>query len=83
MVRMYVRLTRDQVRALKVVAAREGRSVAELIREGIDDLLQKSTGVSVDERRRRAIAAIGRFHSGRSDISTNHDDHLADLYGAA
>jgi len=33
-----------------------------------------------EERRRRAIAAAGRFRSGISDISTNHDKHLASSY---
>jgi len=32
------------------------------------------------ERRRRAIAAAGRFRSGISDLSTNHDKHLEDSY---
>lgn len=32
------------------------------------------------ERRRRAIAAAGRFRSGLSDLSSNHDKHLEDTY---
>ena len=32
------------------------------------------------ERRRRAIAAAGRFRSGISDLSSNHDKHLKDSY---
>ncbi len=34
------------------------------------------------ERRRRAIAAAGRFRSRRPDLSTNHDKYLADAYEA-
>ena len=34
------------------------------------------------ERRRRAIAAAGRFRSGFSDLSSNHDKHLEDTYAA-
>lgn len=34
------------------------------------------------ERRRRAIAAAGRFKSGPSDVSTNHDKYLEDAYSA-
>jgi len=33
-----------------------------------------------EERRRRAIAAAGRFRSDISDISVKHDEHLADIY---
>ncbi|MDH4219230.1 MAG: ribbon-helix-helix domain-containing protein [Candidatus Aminicenantes bacterium] len=36
--------------------------------------------VTPEERRRRAIAAAGRFRSGISDLSTNHDKHLEDSY---
>jgi hypothetical protein len=32
------------------------------------------------ERRRRAIAVAGRFRSGISDLSSNHDKHLEDSY---
>jgi hypothetical protein len=35
------------------------------------------------ERRRRALAAIGRFRSGVADLSTGHDAYLEDDYGAA
>jgi Arc/MetJ-type ribon-helix-helix transcriptional regulator len=34
------------------------------------------------ERRRRAIAAAGRFRSGTPDLSTEHDAHLEDAYAA-
>ncbi len=32
------------------------------------------------QMRRRARSAAGRFHSGYSDISSKHDDHLAASY---
>ena len=34
------------------------------------------------ERRRRAIAAAGRFRSGTPDLSTDHDKYLGDAYAA-
>jgi predicted DNA-binding protein len=36
--------------------------------------------VPLEELRRRAIAAAGRFRSGISDLSTNHDKHLEESY---
>jgi len=80
MIRTQIQLTEQQAQALKSLAAERGSSVAELIRQGVDDLLQKTSGISIEERRRRAIAAIGRFHSGQKDISTRHDDYLAEAY---
>jgi hypothetical protein len=45
-------------------------------------------GISLDvtnleERRRRALAASGRFRSGLSDLSADHDRYLEDAYSAA
>jgi predicted DNA-binding protein len=36
--------------------------------------------IDQDERRQRALAAAGRFRSGKSDISINHDKYLEDAY---
>ncbi len=36
--------------------------------------------IDLKERRRRALAAAGRFRSDISDISLKHDEHLADIY---
>ena len=35
---------------------------------------------TVQERRRRAAAVAGRFHSGSADLSSNHDKHLEEAY---
>lgn len=36
--------------------------------------------IDLEERRRRAIEAAGRFRSDISDISLKHDEHLEDIY---
>jgi deoxyribose-phosphate aldolase len=82
MVRTQVQLTEEQSRTLKTLAAERGVSVAELIRQSVDNFIKTSTGVSTAERRRRAIAAIGRYDSGRSDISDHHDEYLVEAYGS-
>ena len=38
--------------------------------------------IDQDERRRRALAAAGRFRSGKSDTSINHDKYLEDAFSA-
>jgi hypothetical protein len=81
-IRTQVQLTKEQAQALKMLAARQGKSVAELIRQSVDELIRQTAEISVDERRRRAIAAIGRYHSGQRDISTRHDDYLVEAYEA-
>ena len=81
MIRMRVQLTEEQAQALKELARRENKSVAELIRQAVNSWLQATGLVSMEERRRRATAVVGRFRSGRSDISESHDEHLAEAYG--
>ena len=80
MIRTQVQLTEEQARTLRALAAQRQSSVAELIRQSVDSFIARSVGVSVDERRRRAIAAIGRYSSGCSDISVNHDQYLDEAY---
>jgi hypothetical protein len=78
MVRTQIQLTEDQSRTLKLLAAQQGISVAELIRISVDRLIGSAAVVDAEERRRRAIAAIGRFRSGKTDLSTDHDRYLAE-----
>ncbi len=82
MIRTQVQLTQEQVQTLKSLAAARKSSVADLIRQSVDHLIQQSAAVDEAERRRRAIAAAGRFHSGQHDISVEHDQYLAKAYQA-
>jgi hypothetical protein len=42
--------------------------------------IESSGEIDIEERRRRAIAAAGRFRSGASNVSAKHDEHLADAF---
>ncbi len=81
MIRTQIQLEEAQHRALKELAARQRTSVADLIRQAVDRLLETSVAVSEEERRRRAIAAAGRFRSGLGDLAEKHDEYLAEAYG--
>lgn len=65
---------------MKERAASLGVSMAELIRRGIDKVLESNGGNLQQERVRRAIQAAGRFRSGLHDVSVNHDKYLAEVY---
>ncbi len=80
MVRTQIQLTEAQAKALKDAAARQGRSMAELVRDGVEVLLRTQAGPSREELKRRAIAALGRFRSGKSDVSSDHDRYLAEAF---
>ena len=82
MVRTQIQLNETQAKALKDLAAKQHISVAELIRQAVDDRLRAAGSIDLVERKRRAIAAAGRFHSGHSDLSSAHDRQLAEVYGS-
>lgn len=74
-----VLLTREQVEALRILAARRGVSVAELVRHAVDAWLA-SQGEDRGGLRRRALEVVGRYGSGRTDVSRNHDRYLEDSF---
>jgi len=54
--------------------------MAELIRQSVDLFLKQEDPGSREARLKRAAAAVGRFASGKRDVSVNHDRYLADAY---
>lgn len=77
MIRTQVQLTNEQMRLLKQAAAERGVSMAEVLRELVDTHLTRSPS---GDRRARAVRAIGRHHSGRHDVSREHDRDLAQAF---
>jgi len=80
MVRTQIQLTEEQAAKLKKMAAIKGVSIAELIWHGVEVLLHSHGTVTPEERRHRGIGVAGRFHSGRSNLSSKHEEHLAEAY---
>jgi hypothetical protein len=81
MVRTQVQLTEEQMRALRQEARASGKSIAELIRLGVDRYLEGRNEIGREERINRAIRVAGRFSSGLSDVSAKHDEHLGEAFG--
>ncbi len=79
MVRTQIQLTKKQTISLKRIAGERHISIAEAIRQSIDMFL-KNVSVSPEERRKRAIAISGKFHSKHTDLSVHHDKYLAQNY---
>lgn len=71
---MQVYLRKDQVEALRSVAKRRGESMAALVREGVDMLLQ---GLPAEED--PLLEIIGLYDSGRGDLAERHDEVLAEM----
>jgi Arc/MetJ-type ribon-helix-helix transcriptional regulator len=80
MVRTQILLTEDQAHDLRKLAAAERRSMADLVRDSVNTLLASRVRGQRDSAKARALAAVGRFHSGVSDFGSRHDDHLAETW---
>ena len=80
MIRTQVQLTEQQHLRLRALAAERGLSISRLVREGVDNVLAQIEEGAQSQRAQRAIAAAGRFHSGRSDVARRHDDYLVTAY---
>jgi len=77
MIRTQIQLTEQQAGALRELAGRRGVSLAELVRQGVERVLADNDRA---EKRRRALAVLGRYDVGPGDVSTNHDQYLAEDY---
>ena len=80
MIRTQIQLPESQVATLKQLAAINHTSMAELIRRAIEMFtLSPETG-SIETRKQRAIKAVGKYRSGLSDVSVQHDGYLAEAF---
>ncbi len=80
MVRTQIQLPEQQVSTLKQLALQQHVSMAELIRRAISLFTASPDAGNLQVRRQRALEAAGRFHSGKGDIATSHDDYLAEAF---
>jgi hypothetical protein len=79
MLRTQIQLKEEQMEWLRSKARSRGISVSQLIRESIIFYRTHEEHVPED-RKRKALEAVGRFSSGTSDVSERHDDYLAEAY---
>jgi hypothetical protein len=81
MLRTQIQIEEDQIKWLRDRAKERGVSVSQLIREGVD-FYRKYEDRIPEDKKKKALAAIGRYASGVSDISEKHDDYLAEAFKA-
>jgi hypothetical protein len=81
MVRTQIQLTEEQAAGLKRLSHATGRSMADLIRGSVDQLLASGPDPEREERKRRALSMIGAFE-GPPDLAERHDDYLVEAYSS-
>ena len=76
-IRTQISLDERQMKALRELARRRNVSMAELVREAVDALLETPTPDQWD----RASSVIGKYRSGVPNIARDHDAYLDEIYG--
>ncbi len=73
MQRVQIHLTDEQLSALKRQTEATGEGLSSQVRRAVDAWIATAER---DATVRRAIEAIGGFHSGVGDLAERHDDYL-------
>jgi hypothetical protein len=81
MVRTQIQLTEEQSRALKRIALERGVSMAELIRQSVDQFMGSRGEFTPEQIRKRALSVIGIGSSGVTDLGQEHDHYLDEAFG--
>jgi Arc/MetJ-type ribon-helix-helix transcriptional regulator len=79
MVRTQIQLTEEQAEGLRRLATAQGVSMAELVREGVDHVLEG------DQRARaweQALSVVGKYKdpAGEEAVAEDHDRYLDEAY---
>ena len=80
MIRTQIQLTEEQAKKVKKIAAHRGVPMAEVIRDAIERVIRSNAGTIPEERRKRALGIVGKFRSGKSDVSRKHDAYLTEAF---
>ncbi len=78
MIRTQIQLTDEQAQSLKRLSAKEGKSVAELIRISVDNLLRAGRTQDPNIARQKALAVAGKL-SRPENLAEEHDKYLAEV----
>jgi hypothetical protein len=78
MIRTQIQLTDDQMAKLRRLAMLRGVSMAALVREGVERVLEDD---GAEATRRRALSVVGAFRGGAGEkVSDEHDRHLGEAF---
>ncbi|MBM3705663.1 MAG: CopG family transcriptional regulator [Actinobacteria bacterium] len=80
MKRTQIQLTEKQYKILKEISSERNISLAEVVREAITCYSAASVSIDKDTKIKDALSVIGKYNSGKSDISINHDDYLQNIF---
>jgi len=80
MVRTQIQLTEEQAKKVKRIAARRGVPMAEVIRDAVEEVIRSNRHGVREEKRKQAVEILGKFRSGKRDVSKKHDAYLSEAF---
>jgi len=81
MVRTQIQLTEQQAQALKRMAVAQGLSMAELIRQSVDQFIQYAAKPGTQDKVQKLKEVAGKYSANITDLAENHDTYLDEIYG--
>jgi hypothetical protein len=78
MVRRQVQFTEEELAGVQTLASERSASFAAIVREAVDAYLSSHEEPGGAASLQRMESLVGKYHSGRHDISRRHDDYFAD-----
>ncbi len=81
MVRSQIQFSREQLEDVRAIARGQRVSIAEVVRRAVDHYTEHKAPAAAEEAlRSRAREVVGRYTSGYSDTSADHDRYLAEAF---
>lgn len=80
MIRTQIQLTEVQARSLKKIARKKDVSMAELIRQSVDALINAQATDARDGQWERSLSVIGGYRSGAADAAREHNRYLDEAF---
>jgi len=78
---LHIELNPEQEDALRSLSDWHHKSVEEIVCEAVQKFIRESsTSDDWEERKARALQAVGRFRSGKRRVSEQHDRYLAEAF---
>jgi len=82
MVRTQIQFDKEDLEALRRIAAEEGVSLSELVRREMKRKIAEPHRPSREELWERASKVIGKYRSGVTDLGRRHDDYFVEAIEA-
>lgn len=82
MVRTQIQLTEKQSDLLKKMAMTQTLSIAEIIRQAVDNYIKSNIVINTEERIKKVLELSEKYNDseGKRDVSKKHDDYLVKAY---